>query len=493
MIDPERTPVIIGVGQINDRPQLPEDGLDSLGLMIAALGAAEVDAGVDLLSAIDSLGVVAQISCRYEGPLDSPVAAAIGAVPRHSEYSPLPHGDTPIRMLNHAANLIGSGQAKIAAVTGGEALRTAAALAKRDASLPRGPRIKDRPSYAQAHGLVTPTDIYPLYENALRAARGQSLVEGQQESAAIWARMSAVAAASPGAWLRTAVSEEEVLNIGERNRMIAFPYAKLMVANSAVNQGAAFIMASVAEARRRGIADARMVHIGMGAGAREPSSILDRATYDRSASMAVVLAEAMARNAVTAADLDHVELYSCFPCIPKMARELIGWPEDRPITVFGGLTFGGGPIANYMSHAVAAMVDRLRGTGERGLLYANGGFATDNHAILLGGARLSPAHFPHDFDVQPLADAARGTVPELDEHYVGPARIETYTVFYDREGKPGNGVVVAQTPAGARTLARVDGGNTALIQSLTDGRSEPVGSFGQIIATADGRRYWDHA
>ena len=35
--DPERIPVIIGVGQINDRPDDPDQGLDSLGLMVAAL------------------------------------------------------------------------------------------------------------------------------------------------------------------------------------------------------------------------------------------------------------------------------------------------------------------------------------------------------------------------------------------------------------------------------------------------------------------------
>lgn len=31
MTDPERIPVIIGVGQVNDRPTDPDDGLDSLG------------------------------------------------------------------------------------------------------------------------------------------------------------------------------------------------------------------------------------------------------------------------------------------------------------------------------------------------------------------------------------------------------------------------------------------------------------------------------
>src|SRR3546814_5326581 len=87
----------------------------------------------------------------------------------------------------------------------------------------------------------------------------------------------------------------------------------------------------------------------MGAAAREPASILKRDRYDHSVSMETAITRTLALNAMTAGDFDHVELYSCFPCVPKMARRILGWPWDRPATVFGGLTFGGGPIANYMS------------------------------------------------------------------------------------------------------------------------------------------------
>src|SRR3546814_6528947 len=59
-------PVIIGVGQINDRPDDPDRGLDSLGLMVAALKAADADAGGGLLTDLDSLAIVDQISFRSE-------------------------------------------------------------------------------------------------------------------------------------------------------------------------------------------------------------------------------------------------------------------------------------------------------------------------------------------------------------------------------------------------------------------------------------------
>jgi acetyl-CoA C-acetyltransferase len=100
------------------------------------------------------------------------------------------------------------------------------------------------------------------------------------------------------------------------------------------------------------------------------------------------------------------------------------------------------------------------------------------------------AHFPHDWDVQAQANAARDPIPPLDEGYVGPATIETYTIFYDRGGAPTGGVVVARTPAGARTLAGVNGCDAALIGRLTDGSEEPVGEAGQIRLSSDGQRVW---
>src|SRR3546814_13307932 len=60
MTDPERIPVIIGVGQVNDRPEDPDQGLDSFGLMVAAMKVASETAGVPL-SDTDSLATVDQL------------------------------------------------------------------------------------------------------------------------------------------------------------------------------------------------------------------------------------------------------------------------------------------------------------------------------------------------------------------------------------------------------------------------------------------------
>src|ERR1700729_3033532 len=271
-------PVIIGVGQVNDRDEQNKAslGLDSLGLMEAALQAADRDAGGSWLRRLD------------------PPAERVGATPGICYKSGYASGDSPLLLLNEAANRIGAGDIKVAAIVGGEALRTAARRAA--ASGPSGVSVDNAvravamrrgPSYRHRYGLIAPVDVYPLYENAGRAAYGQTLGQGQAESAAIWSRFSEVAEGNSGAWLRRRVSADDIKTVSAANRLIAFPYCKLMVANSSVNQGAGFIVTSLAQARARGISDDKMIYVGFGAAAHEPDDPLGRDRYDRSSSMAV--------------------------------------------------------------------------------------------------------------------------------------------------------------------------------------------------------------
>jgi acetyl-CoA C-acetyltransferase len=177
--------------------------------------------------------------------------------------------------------------------------------------------------------------------------------------------------------------------------------------------------------------------------------------------------------------------------MPKLARRVLDWPPERAISVFGGLTFGGGPVGNYMSHAVAAMTEQLRGGGRHGLLFGNGGFATTSHVIILSRDPAIGAQGARDPSVQAQAEANRGPAPALLEAYTGPARIETYTVFYDRNGAAKHGVIVARAPGGERFLAYVRGENDGVIAFLTDGQREPVGAEGHAVTGEDGLTVWE--
>jgi acetyl-CoA C-acetyltransferase len=488
-MDASRVPVIVGVGQVNDRPDDDAAGLNSLELMVAALRAA--DAGGGWLSGLDSLSVVAQISFPALGDVSRGLADALGAAPRHCAQTRYPSGDSPVLLLNEAASRIAAGEIEVAAIVGGEALRTAARRAKsaaRDAV--RESAARAAKPLRQRYGLVAPTDVYPLYENAMRAALGQSLAAAQAESAEIWSLFSRVAADNPNAWLRTPVTPREIATPSPANRPIAFPYLKLMVANQSVNQGAGFIVASLAKAKQLGVSEDRLVYVGAGAAAREPTDILARESYTHSRALTATLRQALAFNRLEPGDLECAELYSCFPCIPKLARRVLDWPLQQPASVVGGLTFGGGPVGNYMSHAVACMTERLRREGRHGLLFGNGGFANTNHAIVLTRDPARALTAPASFDVQAEADEGRPPPPPLLESYAGPGTVETYTVFYDRAGAPTFGVVIASTPAGERFLARIEGADDGAVRFFTSGEQEPVGAPGQAVAGADGLTHW---
>ena len=78
-MDAERTPVIVGVGQINDRPSDPDQGLDTLGLMEASLRRADEDAGGGWLADLDGISTVDQITYLGLTGIPEKLAAAFGA------------------------------------------------------------------------------------------------------------------------------------------------------------------------------------------------------------------------------------------------------------------------------------------------------------------------------------------------------------------------------------------------------------------------------
>lgn len=77
------------------------------------------------------------------------------------------------------------------------------------------------------HKIGLPIHVYPLYENAFRAHRRQSLNENHKDSARIYAEFAKVAERNELAWTygESAKTEEEIGAVGKRNRMICTPCA----------------------------------------------------------------------------------------------------------------------------------------------------------------------------------------------------------------------------------------------------------------------------
>lgn len=501
MRDPHLIPVIVGVGEAVDRPASPAESLEPVALMAAALRNAESDSGAALLAQVDSLDLVGLVSWRYADPVGL-LASQLNIDPARKTNASM-GGETPIRLIHEAAVRIARGEQKAAAIVGGEATHSAS-RAQRDKVMPPWTPMASKedavrfPSSRFAMsppatdlGMHDPAQVYPFYEMAAQHAWGQTPAEAQTESATLWARYAEVAATNPNAWIKTAPDAEAIGAVSADNRMINWPYPKLMVANPQVNQAAAVLVTSLALAREAGVPEDRIVHVWGGAAARESEDYLLRDTYAHSTAQQVVL-ETAAAQAGGADRFKHLELYSCFPVVPKMALRTLGLEgSDIAPTVTGGLTFFGAPLNNYMGHAAVAMVKRLREhPGDLGLLYGQGGYVNKHHALLV--STDAPADdLAQDYSVQDQADALRSPVPPLVERHAGPATIETYTVRFGRDGAPLDGIVIGRTPAGERLMARVAPDDETSMALLLSTERSAIGSEGHTRVDPFGKLTWE--
>ncbi|HEY9546756.1 MAG TPA: enoyl-CoA hydratase-related protein [Solimonas sp.] len=498
----EHIPVIVGVGEFVDRPALPADALEPVALMERALRAAEDDAGASLLSRLDSIELIGLITWRYADPV-SLLCERLGISPSRKVNASM-GGETPIRLIHEAAVRIARGELQAAAIVGGEAMHARGRAAKEKAKLswtPAAPReaAVQFPSsrfelspVAKKLGVTDPAQIYPLYEMATQAAWQQTPAQAQAESAQLWAQYAAVAAGNEHAWIRKAPDAATIATVNDQNRLINWPYPKFMVANPSVNQAAGVIVTSLALARAAGVPDDRIIHLWGGAAAKEPEDYLKRDAYTHSTAQEAVLRKSVEIVGGDAKRFDHVELYSCFPVVPKMALRTLGLDASSCTpTVAGGLTFFGGPLNNYMSHAVCAMVRILRAAPQDiGLLYGQGGYVNKHHTLVLSH-QPPAASLALDYSVQDVADRARDAVPALVDDYRGPATIETYTILYARDGAPLHGIVVARTPDQQRVMAKVMADDETSMAALLSTERNAIGTNGQVRIDTFGLPVWE--
>jgi acetyl-CoA C-acetyltransferase len=493
----DRIPVIVGVGEIADRPKDIAEGLEPMALLEQAVRRAEADSGAKLLGELGSLDVVNFLSWRYRDP-EKQLAARLGANPAHCYYGPV-GGESPIRYIHEAAKRIARGECSVAVVCGAEAQSTATKAERSGITLPWTPFAHDveEPKRGAAFqkpmavklGVFRPITVYPLYETATSAHWGQTPREALAESGALWSTYARVASENENSWLKKRFTPDEITTPTPENRLIAWPYTKLMVANPTVNMGGAVLLTSLAKARAAGVPEDHLIYPIGGASAEEPRDYLVRDQFYESHPQNAVLKAVMDLVEGDGRKFDAIELYSCFPCVPKMARRTLGLGPDVQPTVTGGLTFFGAPLNTYMTHAAIAMVRSLRQGGKLGLLYGQGGFVTKHHGLVL--SRAAPKQtLAQETSVQAEADRRKRAVPEFVTEASGKGKVESFTVIYKGKGEVEHGVVMMRTEADARALSRVPASDVATLRHLLNMDRTPVGTVGDIVTADDGVLEW---
>lgn len=470
------TPILIGCGDVTDMTTPVEQGRSPFDL-IAAAGRKALDdtgAAAGVAKAIDTIAMLrlfSDTSHRFATRLGTSanppksIANRLGIEASRHLYT-WNGGNMPQYLVNKFAEAIARGEMKAAMVCGGEALRTQHGVERAglDISWKEDPGGKYEEigdprrgwsDHEDKHNMRAAITMYPLFENAIRGARGRTVDDHLKAMGKLFARFAAVAAANPLASRRDGFSAERLATVDDGNKWIGFPYPRLMNSNAFIDQAAAFIITSVGTARALGVPEAKWVYLHGCADGHDHWHVSERINLHSSPAIRRGAAQALAMAGKKLDEISFFDLYSCFPSAVEIGCQEIGLSEDDPrgLTVTGGLPYFGGPGNNYVTHSISEMMRRVRGKpGSFGLVTANGNYVTKHSYGIYSTAptqgtwrREDPAKLQAELDALPKAP--------FTETPSGAAKIETYTVMHGKNG-PEYGVIFGRLDAtGQRFVA----------------------------------------
>ncbi len=474
-------PVLVGVGQLLQRLEDPREAAEPLEMMIAVLERAGEDSGAPkLLQRADSIYVVRGM-WGYGDP-GREIAGRLGAAP--TEFVGTPYGGNFSQAcVIEAAREIQAGRRGVVLVTGAENGRSLAQAQRQGIELraseaPGTPDrlvAEDKPIFHPAElarGMNSASDMFAVIESAIRFARGESLEAHVKRIAELWAGFNAVACGNPHAWIRKPYSAQEIGRASPENPMISYPYTRLMNANARVDMAAGLILCSLETARGAGVPEEKLVFLHAATEAHDSDFASTRADFHRSPAMRFAGNRALELAGKTIAEIDHVDLYSCFPSAVQVAATELGIAEGRPLTVTGGLTFGGGPLNSYALHAIARMAEVVRtDRGSSGLVCATGGWLA-THAVAVFSNEPPAEGFRYE-NLQEQVDAFPLREALID--WEGPVTIEAYTVAHQK-GEPRIGHAACLTDEEERTWGTLE--DPAVLEAMM--REEFCGRRGRL-------------
>ncbi len=182
-----------------------------------------------------------------------------------------------------------------------------------------------------------------------------------------------------------------------------------------------------------------------------------------------------------------IDLYSCFASPVFNIAEAFGLAADDPrgLTVTGGLPF-------LAARATTTRCTRLR-AWPSGCVPSPAALALSAPMVALcPSTRLASTPPPRPRGSRWIAGPSRRRstrcrILRSPKRPIGLARIETYTVEYDRLGQPERGLLVGRLEDGSRFIANVADGDAETLARLADERTEPIGMTGHVGPGLDGR------
>jgi acetyl-CoA C-acetyltransferase len=456
-IDP-RTPCIIGVAARTWHPkEVGEAGApEPLSMWEEVARVAAADTGGDILGAVESLQIVYCQTWQYDDAV-ARLAERLGIDPKHRYYSGI-GGTTTQQLVNATAERMLAGELDLALLTSAEGLATQRSYKKRGERYQYSFKPDDKRPFPWesapdpveiAHEVFQAWLTFAVFDNARRGRLGVALDEYRADLGRMLAPMTEIAATNPHAWFPVARAGDEIITPTPDNRMVGYPYTKYAVAVMDVDMAAALVVATHEKADALRVPADRRVYLRGWDYATDPILVAEHADMWRSPAMERASAEAMRRAAIGVDDIAYFDLYSCFGSSLHFACDALRMsPTDpRGLTVTGGLPYHGGPASGYLTHSIAAMVERLRADpGACGLVSGVGMHMTkhvfgvySSTPAEIGGAENAPA--PE-------------SVPVIAQHD-GDATVAAYSVVHSRDGDPEWALLVCDLADGTRTYAHI--------------------------------------
>ncbi len=455
----ELTPCIIGVAQQTCRPENGDAPEPIEQCMQVALAAAQDSGNSEILKRIDELDSVLSLSWSYD---DLPVKLAdkLGLKDGERKLSGL-SGTHPQRFINEAAENILAGKRDAVLIAGAESFATRKRAKKEERKLawPKAekkaaPPFEDpfHPS-EMAHEVFQAYTTFALLDSARRAHLGLSHEANRHQQANMMAALSKVAANNPKAWFQKSYSGDELFDINDNNRMVAYPFTKNTMAFMDVDMAAAVIVTSHKVAEELNIPQERRVYLHGWGYAKEPPYIAQRPELWHCPSMKHASQQALTMAGVGIDDIAHLDLYSCFSSSLNFTKDALGIGADdsRPLTITGGLPYFGGPGNNYTSHSVATMVEKLRNNSKDFGLISGVGMHMTNHVFAVYSAKPVTTYHSCSTNNEAL------DLKTITDEASGAATIAGYTVVHSRQGK--SALAVCDLVDGTRCYARCNDEN----------------------------------
>ena len=197
-------------------------------------------------------------------------------------------GNTPQSYLNALATRISTGEMSCAVFVGAETIWSRRRQRRAEMAVPFtgqadvepderfGADVLMQTDFEQERGMEMPIHFYPLFDSAIRHARGETIDQHRDRLARLWQTFNQKAVENEFAWSRTPMTAAEIRDASPTNRMVGFPYTKAMNSNWDLDQAAAVLLCSAEVAEAAGVPRDKWVFPWAGTDAHDTYAVSNR-------------------------------------------------------------------------------------------------------------------------------------------------------------------------------------------------------------------------